>query len=74
MATRNISPSDVPADLDPIAALHDAIIQASEENWQWNDVPEAERARLRPGVATIAEEATSRLRSEHIARTSGGKA
>lgn len=54
--------------LDPIAALHTAIVQAAEQNWEVYGIPEAERSRLRPGVLAIAEEATSRLRAEHAAR------
>ena len=54
--------------VDPITALHDAIIQASEENWSAHAVPEAERSRLRPGVAALAKNATDRLRVEHAMR------
>jgi len=74
MATRKHAPSNAPADLDEIEALRRAILMGAEQNWQWHAVPEAERARLRPNVARIAEEATAQLRSEHIARTAGSKA
>ncbi len=70
---RKHAPSNEPAEVDEIEALRRAIIEASEQNWAWNDVPVHERERLRPDVLAIAEEATSRLRAEHIARTSGGK-
>ncbi len=73
MAIRKHAPSNEPAEVDPITALHDAIVQASEQNWAANGVSEQERVHLRPGVLAIAEAATTRLRSEHIART-GGKA
>ncbi len=61
--------SNEPGEVDQIEALRRAIIAGSEQNWQWHAVPEAERARLRPGILAIAEAATSRLRAEHIART-----
>ncbi len=64
--------NDAATAVDPITALHDAIIQASEQNWAWSDVPVYERERLRPGVAEIAKAATDQLRAEHAAR-SGGK-
>lgn len=54
--------------LDPITALHDAIIEAAEQNWAVNGVSEPERVRLRVGVAAIARAATNRLRAEHAAR------
>ncbi len=68
MAPRTKTPIAAPADLDPIAALHDAIIEAAEQTWRAHDVSADEQARLRPGVLAIAEEATSRLRAEHTGR------
>ncbi len=60
--------SNEPAAVDEITALHDAIIQASEESWSANGVSEQERVRLRPGVAALAKNATDRLRVEHAMR------
>ena len=57
------------APLDPIAALEAAIVAASEQSWEWHGVSHEERARLRPGVATMAKAAADQLRSEHAART-----
>jgi len=54
--------------VDPITALHDAIIQASEESWSANGVSEQERAALRPRVAALAKNATDQLRVEHAMR------
>ncbi len=54
--------------VDPIVALHDALIRAQEENWSAHGVSEQERVRLRPGVAAIARTATDRLRAEHAMR------
>lgn len=68
MAPRKISPSNEPAEVDPITALHDAIVEASEQSWEWHGVSPEERARLRPGVASIAKVATDQLRAEHAGR------
>jgi len=69
MATRKHAPSEVlAAPNDPINLLHDAIIQASEQRWDFYNVPEAERVRLRPGVATLAKSVADRLRVEHAMR------
>lgn len=56
-----------PKPVDPIEALRLAMIEASEERWRWSDVPEAERVRLRPGVAALANNVTNQLRAEHEA-------
>ncbi len=72
MARKQHAPSDAPAEVDAIAALHDAIIQASEQNWEWNNVSAEERARLRPNIARQAKATADQLRAEHAAR-SGGK-
>ena len=54
--------------VDPIAALHHAIIQAQEENWSAHGVSEAERAHLRPIVAAQATAVSDQLRIEHANR------
>ncbi len=56
------------APLDPITALHTAIVQAAEQNWQWHAVSEAERAHLRPGVAAQAKAVSDKLRTEYAMR------
>ncbi len=63
--TRTLPVEDPPA----IAALHAAMIQASEQSWEWNGVSLEERDRLRPGVATLAKAVADQLRVEHAART-----
>ncbi len=69
MKTRTHAPADAPTTLDPITVLHMAVVQAAEQTWELHGTPEAERERLRPGVAALAQAAADRLRSEHLART-----
>lgn len=68
MARKHAPSAAAPAVLDPIEALRRAIIQAAEQKWELYAMPEAERVHLRPGVLAIANEATARLRAEHVAR------
>lgn len=57
-----------PSNLDPIADLARAIVQAQEDTWTHHDVSLEERDRLRPGVAVLASAVADRLRKEHAGR------